>query len=267
MNSELIKKHKISIEGNTNAEQTIVFAHGFGTDQTAWDDVKKAFASDYKLLLYDNVGGGSSDMAAFSPIKYNTISTYADDLLAIADAFQLKNAIIVAHSVSAMIAMLAAVKAPNHFAKMIFIGASPRYLNDNGYVGGFTQEALDSMYETMRTNYYAWVSGFSAAAMGNPGKPELGQGFAITLGAIRPDIALSVAKVIFESDVRHRLREIDKEILLVHAHKDIAVPTEVAEYLNKNIAGSKLVFVDAEGHFPHISAPNEIISSIKNFIE
>lgn len=267
MNSELVKKHKISIEGNMNAAQTIVFAHGFGTDQTAWDKVKNAFAADYKLLLYDNVGGGSSDMAAFSPIKYSTLFTYADDLLAIANEFELKNAIIVAHSVSGMIALLAATKAPHHFSKMIFIGASPRYLNDSGYTGGFTQEALDSMYETMRTNYYAWVSGFSAAAMGNAEKPELGQGFAVTLGAIRPDIALSVAKVIFESDVRNRLKEINKEILLIHAHNDIAVPAEVAEYLHKNISGSKLVFVDAEGHFPHISAPQEVISSIKDFIE
>ncbi len=267
MNSELIKKHKISIEGNIEADQTIVFAHGFGTDQTAWDNVKKAFASDYRLLLYDNVGGGSADINAFSPIKYNSIFTYADDLLAISSDFELENAIIVAHSVSAMIALLAAVKAPHHFSKMIFIGASPRYLNDAGYVGGFTQEALDSMYETMRTNYYAWVSGFSAAAMGNADKPELGEGFAETLGAIRPDIALSVAKVIFESDVRHRLPEIKKEILLIHAHNDIAVPAEVAQYLNKNIPGSRLVFVDAEGHFPHISAPGEIISAIKSFIE
>lgn len=266
MNSELIKKHKISIEGNLNAEKTIVFAHGFGTDQTAWNAVKLAFAEEYKLLLFDNVGGGSSDMAAFSPIKYNTIFTYADDLLAIAKAFELNNSIIVAHSVSGMIALLAAIKAPDHFSKMVFVGASPRYLNDTGYFGGFTQDALDSMYETMRTNYYAWVSGFSAAAMRNADKPELGQGFAVTLGAIRPDIALSVVKVIFESDVRHRLKEINKEILLVHAHDDIAVPPEVAEYMHENIKGSQLVFVNAEGHFPHISAPQEVISAIKNFI-
>jgi sigma-B regulation protein RsbQ len=267
MSSLLVKKHHISIEGNKDAKKVIVFAHGFGTDQTAWKNVKMAFLDEYKLILYDNVGGGAADVAAFSPIKYDTISTYANDLLAIAEAYELNDAIVVAHSVSSMIALIAAIKAPHHFSKMVFIGASPRYLNDGDYTGGFTQEALDEMYETMRTNYYAWVSGFSAAAMGNQGKPELGAEFAATLRLIRPDIALSIAKVIFESDVRSRLSEVNKEILLVHAHNDMAVPAAVAEYLNKNIKGSKLTYVNAEGHFPHISAPDEIITRIKKFIE
>lgn len=266
MSSLLVKKHNISIEGNKDARKVIVFAHGFGTDQTAWKNVITAFEDEYKLILYDNVGGGAADIAAFSPVKYNSISTYADDLLAIAGAYQLKDAIVVAHSVSSMIALIAAIKAPHHFDKMIFLGASPRYLNDTDYTGGFTQKALDEMYEAMRTNYYAWVSGFSAAVMANHEKPELGKQFAATLNVIRPDIALSVAKVIFESDVRNRLSEINKEILLVHAHNDIAVPAAVAEYLHKHIRGSKLSYVNAEGHFPHISAPDEIISSIKEFI-
>lgn len=266
-NSQLVNKHKISLEGNPEAGQVIVFAHGFGTDQTSWKSVKAAFADDYKLLLYDNIGGGASDMAAFSPIKYNNLSVYADDILAIAEAYDLKNAIMVAHSVSSMISLLAALKAPHHFSKMVYIGGSPRYLNDDNYVGGFTQDGLDSMYETMRTNYYAWVSGFSSAAMGNPDKPELGERFASSLGAIRPDVALSVAKVIFESDVREKLSHIDKEILLIHALNDIAVPDDVAHYLNTHIKGSKLTFVDAEGHFPHISAPEEVISAIKEFIK
>ncbi len=262
----LVKKHNIAVEGNPEAEQVIIFAHGFGTDQTAWKDVKAAFAADYKLILYDNIGGGKADMAAFSPVKYTNLTVYANDLLAIAEAFELKDAIVVAHSVSAMISLLAATKSPHHFSKMVFVGGSPRYLNDGEYFGGFTQEGLDSMYETMRTNYYAWVSGFSAAAMGNADKPALGEQFAVTLGAIRPDVALSVAKVIFESDVRERLPQIDKEILLVHALKDIAVPEEVAHYLNANIRGSKLVFVNAEGHFPHMSAPDEVTAAIKAFI-
>ncbi len=250
------------------APQTLVFAHGFGTDQTSWNEVKQAFKDDYRLILYDNVGGGKADPEAYSPIKYNKLNSYADDLLAIAEAFELHDAIVIAHSVSSMITLLAGIKAPEYFSKQVFIGASPRYLNDESqnYYGGFTQTALDSMYTSMTTNYYAWVSGFSAAAMGNPDNPELGASFARTLSEIRPDIALSVAKVIFESDVRDELSKLNKETLLVQSQNDIAVPAQVAEYLYEHIGNSNLVEVDASGHFPHISAPKEIIASIKSFI-
>jgi sigma-B regulation protein RsbQ len=268
MTPSLQKKNNISIEGNLNAKQTIIFAHGFGTDQTSWADVKQAFKDDYRLVLYDNVGAGNADPNAYSPIKYTTLNSYADDLLSIVDDLQLQDAIVVAHSVSSMITMLASVKKPEYFSKVVFIGASPRYLNEDSsnYTGGFTQPALDSMYETMTTNYYAWVSGFSSMAMGNPDNPELGASFARTLGAIRPDTALAGAKVIFESDVRKELPNLQKETLLIQAQEDIAVPAEVAQYLNQHISSSKLVTINATGHFPHISAPQEIITTLKTFI-
>jgi len=268
MTSAIQKKNNVSIEGNINALETLIFAHGFGTDQTAWEKVKSAFAEDYRLVLYDNVGAGKSDPNAFSPIKYSSLQSYADDLLAIIEDLKLKNVKVIAHSVSSMITLLAAIKQPQHFEKLVLIGASPRYLNDEseGYIGGFTQPVLDGMYETMTTNYYAWVSGFSAAAMGNPENPELGESFARTLGDIRPDLALAVAKVIFESDVRQELPKLKKPTLLIQAQEDIAVPNEVALYLNDGIADSKLVHVNATGHFPHMSAPQEVISAIKSFI-
>ncbi|MGZ3757646.1 MAG: alpha/beta fold hydrolase [Mucilaginibacter sp.] len=268
MTDILLKKHNINIEGNLNAKQTIVFAHGFGTDQTSWQQVKQAFTDNYRIFLYDNVGGGKADPAAYSPIKYSALNAYADDLLAIAREFNLQDAIVVAHSVSSMITLLASVKEPQYFKKTVFIGASPRYLDEENtsYTGGFTQPALDSMYETMTTNYYAWVSGFSSAAMGNPEQPELGQEFARTLGAVRPDIALAVAKVIFESDVRAELPKYQKETLLLQTKHDIAVPFEVATYLNKHLSNSTLNQIDAEGHFPHISAPAQVVAAIKSFI-
>jgi sigma-B regulation protein RsbQ len=268
MNSATQTKNNVSVEGNPDAKQTIVFAHGFGSDQTAWKTVTSAFANDYRLILYDNVGGGKSDAEAYSPIKYSTLDTYADDLIAIMEDLDLNAAIVIAHSVSSMITLIAALKSPALFSKAVFIGASPRYINDEAvnYTGGFTQAALNSMYDAMTTNYYAWASGFSSIAMGNPDVPELGEEFARTLSAIRPDIALSVAKVIFESDVRDRLQHLKLEVLLIQSQNDIAVPAAVATYLNENIQGSTLKYVNATGHFPHISAPQEIIKAIKEFI-
>lgn len=266
MTSKLIQWHNIKIEGNLIAGKTIVFGHGFGTDQTAWQSVKTAFEKDYRIILYDNAGAGKLSAETFSSLKYSSLNGYSEDLISILNAFNLTDVIMVAHSVSSMIALLAAIKKPEYFSRLIFIGASPRYLNDENYYGGFDQAQLDAMYENMRTNYYAWVSGFSAAAMGNPDKPELSHYFASTLSSIRPDIALSVAKTIFESDIRKKLHAIKKPILLIQSQKDIAVPMQVARYLNENIRDSTLVTVNAEGHFPHISAPNEIIKAIKEFI-
>ncbi|MHA4894431.1 alpha/beta fold hydrolase [Pedobacter sp. PWIIR3] len=268
MDPKIQKKHNLNIEGNVEAAQTIVFAHGFGTDQTVWKNIKEAFVDDYRIILYDNVGAGKADPDAYSPNKYNSLHAYADDMLEILKALNLDDVIIIAHSVSSMIALLAMNKSPEAVSKAVFLNASPRYINDDeeNYTGGFTQEALDSMYEAMTTNYYAWASGFSAVAMGNPDVPELGEEFARTLSAIRPDIALSVAKVIFESDMREELSKLQNRVLLVQAHEDIAVPPFVAQYLNEHINNSILKYVNATGHFPHISAPDEIIDIIKSFI-
>lgn len=261
-----LKKNNVTILNGNAGKQTIVFAHGFGTNQTAWQKVAPAFADNYRVVLYDNVGAGNSEPTAFSPNKYDTLRSYADDLLDICNELQIKDAIMVGHSASGMISLLAAIKNPTHFSKMVLIGASPRYLDDVGYIGGFTQQALNDLYDAMANNYYAWVSGFAPAIMANADRPQLSASFAQSLSAIRPDIAQSVARVIFQSDHRNDLPKLQIDTLLLQTQQDIAVPMEVAEYLNNNIKNSKLKVVNAEGHFPHMSAPDEIITAIKEYI-
>jgi len=260
-----IEKNNVTII-NDGKEDTILFAHGFGTDQTAWTSVAEAFQRDYRIILYDNVGAGRSAPEAFSPNRYDNLNSYADDLLDICRELNIDHAIMVGHSVSGMISLLAAIKEPQRFRKLILVGASPRYMNDEGYLGGFSREALDSLFQAMDNNYYAWVSGFAPAAMANADRPQLAESFASSLSSIRPDIAQSVARVIFQADYRTALPKLETETLLLQTREDIAVPTEVAEYLHKHIKNSKLKIVNAEGHFPHISAPQEIIKAIKDFI-
>lgn len=261
-----IKRNNVTVIDKGQNTECMIFAHGFGTDQTAWNDIIPSFSDHYKIVLYDNAGAGKSDPDAFSPNRYNTLQSYADDLSDICKALKIRDAIFVGHSVSGMIGLLTAIKEPHLFSKLIFIGASPRYLNDANYTGGFNQSDLDGLYGAMENSYFAWVSGFSAAAMANPDRPHLASIFAGTLAAIRPDIALSVARVIFQSDHRSQLSKLDHDTLLIQTKEDIAVPMFAAEYLNKNIKNSRLTIVEAEGHFPHISAPEEIINAIQNFI-
>lgn len=266
MQQNLINKHNVRIIGNERAARTIIFAHGFGTDQTAWKAVAAAFAAEYKIILYDNAGAGNTDLNTFDADKYRKLYCYSDDLVAICEALDIHDAILVGHSVSGMIGMQAAIKAPHRFHQLVFISASPRYLNDEGYVGGFEQSDLDVLYEAMNNNYFAWVSGFAAMVMNNDDRPQLAAGFAQTLSALRPDIAQSVARTIFQSDCRAELPRLEQDTLIMQTSHDVAVPMEVAEYLHKHIKNSKLVVVNATGHFPHISAPEQIITAIRNFI-
>lgn len=262
----LQKKYNLRIQGNPFSSKTIVFAHGFGSDQTAWRFVTEGFKDDYKIILYDNIGGGQSDPDAYSPLKYHSLEIYAADLLEIAETLELKDAILVAHSVSSMIGLFACLKNPDLFSKIVFVGASPRYLNDEGYEGGFGETDLEVLFQSMKSNYYAWASGFSAVVMRNTEKPELGNEFAGTLSRLQPDIALSVAKVIFNSDCRAELSKLKTEVLIVQSKDDAAVPDSVADFLHNELPNSRLVRINAEGHFAHLSAPLEVIECINSFL-
>lgn len=245
-------------------EQTLVFAHGFGSDQTAWRHQVAAFQSSYKIVLFDHVGAGKSDMAAYSPRRYSSLYSYAEDLLELCAQLKLSQVILIGHSVSGMVSLLAALVDPSRFKQLIFLGASPRYVNepDTNYIGGFEQSDLDALYAAMSTNYYAWVSGFAPIAMGNPEKPELAIEFANTLAAIRPDIAQAVARVIFQSDHRTELPKLKVPAVILQSNNDVAVPLVVGEYLAKKLPQSKLININAQGHLPHISAPEVVTNTI-----
>lgn len=262
------EKNNVSVCGKANAAQTLIFGHGFGSDQTAFAPLVKAFEADYKIVLFDNVGGGKADINAFSPSRYSTIQGYVTDLGDILRELNLDNVVYVGHSVNGIIGLLCAIKYPSYFNKLVLLGSSPRYLNDpeTGYVGGFNQDDLEQLYNAMSTNYYAWASGFAQLVVQNHDRPELAANFAKSLSSIRADIALSVAKAIFEMDHRNDLGKSAIPAMIVQTANDPAVPKVVGDYLLEHIPNSQLASVDTKGHFPHVSAPDEVISIIKSFI-
>lgn len=254
MATGLVERNNVRILGH--GEQVIVFAHGFGSDQTVWRHQVAAFAPNYRIVLFDHVGAGSSDFTAYSPRRYSSLYSYAEDLLDLCSELKLHQCILVGHSVSGMISLLAALIEPQRFKQLFFISASPRYLNDQGYVGGFEQSDLDKIYEAMSSNYYAWASGFAPLAVGNPAQPELATEFASTLTDIRPDIAQAVARVIFQSDHRAQLPQLTIPTVILQSSHDIAVPPEVGQYMANNLPNSRLLSLSATGHLPHMSAPD-----------
>ncbi len=262
------QRNNVNIVGNPDAAETIVFGHGFGTDQTGFAEVVKHFSDNYRIVLYDNVGGGKSEIEAFSPQRYQSLDGYVRDLIEIFEELHLREVIYVGHSVNGMVGLLTSIQHPEFFKKLILLGASPHYLNEptDNYVGGFNPEDLQGLYEAMSSNYYAWASGFSKMVMGHADRPQLAERFAGTLSEIRPDIAQFVAKAIFSSDHRNDLAKATVPILVIQTSHDIAVPEVVGQYLHEHIKNSKFIRVNAEGHFPHMSAPTEVAEAILSYI-
>lgn len=261
-----IVRNNVTITGRLDAPRTIVFAHGFGSDQSAWSRVAAAFADDYRIVLYDHVGAGKSDPAAFVQHKYLRLETYARDLLAICAALELEGAALVGHSMGAMIGLLAAIERPHHFSRQILVGASPRYLDDGDYRGGFTKGDLNTVYSAMQANFLQWADGFAPLMIGEGHSPNFARAFAESLKSISPKKALTVACAVFQSDHRADLKKVSIPTLIIQSLHDFAVPMSVANYLHAHIPGSTLRVIEASGHLPHVTADAEVAAAIRAFI-
>jgi sigma-B regulation protein RsbQ len=244
----------------------MVFAHGYGCDQNMWRHVAPAFADDFKVVLFDQTGAGGSDLSAYDAEKYSTLSGYADDLIELCKELRLEAPVFVGHSVSAMIGILAALKEPGLFSKMVLIGPSPCYINDGDYVGGFSAEQIDELLEFLSQNHMGWSSAMAPAIMGNADRPELGEELAASFCRMEPSIAKQFARVTFLSDNRADLAELATPALILQCSEDIIAPACVGEYVHRALKGSTFVQLAATGHCPNLSAPGEVIAAIRAYV-
>lgn len=250
--------HNVKVLGSGN--QRIVLAHGFGTDQSVWKHLIPHLVDDFQVVLYDNMGAGTTNPEYFDFERYTSLEGYAYDLISILEELQAHSCIFVGHSVSGMIGAIASVTRPDLFSKLVLIAASPRYLNDVDYYGGFEQEDLNQLFEAMGQNYKAWCSGFAPLAVGGDMDSVAVQEFSRTLFNMRPDIALSVAQTIFQSDMRQILGMVTVPCHILQSFKDLAVPVVVSEYLHQHLGGESIVEVmSSDGHLPQLSSPDIVI--------
>ncbi|KAL3833280.1 hypothetical protein ACJIZ3_008016 [Penstemon smallii] len=250
--------HNVRVLGS--GDQTIVLAHGFGTDQSVWKHLIPHLVEEYRVVLYDNMGAGTTNPDYFDFERYSTLEGYAYDVIAILEELQIQTCVYVGHSVSAMIGAVASITRPDLFTKLVAVSASPRYVNDPDYYGGFEQDDLLQLFDAMKSNYKAWCDGFAPLAVGGDMESVAVQEFSRTLFNMRPDIALSVAQTIFCSDMRPILAHVTLPCHIIQSMKDLAVPVVVAEYLHQNISGESIVEVMAtEGHLPQLSSPDIVI--------
>jgi pimeloyl-ACP methyl ester carboxylesterase len=263
LDGPLARRHRVHVVGS--GPRPVVFGHGLGTDQGAWAKVVHDLPADVTALLFDLPGAGPLLPEGFDPDDYRTIAAFADDLLDLLEEVGVTGCTYVGHSVAGMVGALAAIEAPARFARLVLLNASPRYLNDADYLGGFERVDVDGILGTMAANYQAWVAGFAPAAVG-AGAPRAVDEFSAGLLAMRPDVTLRIARTIFESDVRALLPMLRVPTALIHSREDIAVPATVGRYLHEHIAGSELFWIDAVGHLPHLSAPGAVGTALRGIL-
>ena len=245
----------------------MLLAHGFGCDQNMWRFLVPEFERDHQVVRFDYVGAGRSDLAAYDPEKYGRLEGYAEDVLDVCRALDLRDVVFVGHSVSAMVGVLAANAEPERFAHLIMVGPSPRYLNDApDYVGGFERADIEGLLETMDRNYIGWANFLAPAIMKNPDRPELGQELTESFCSTDPTIARRFAEATFFADNRADLPRLRVPSLVLQCSEDIIAPLAVGEYVHRNTPGSTLRLMRASGHCPHMSAPEETVALIKEYL-
>ncbi|MCC2548210.1 alpha/beta hydrolase [Hymenobacter sp. BT175] len=261
---DVLKRNNVTVTGA--GTQAMLFVHGFGCDQHMWRLVAPAFEDRYRVVLLDLVGAGQSDLTAYDPDRYNSLSAHADDILEVLAALDLPDVVLVGHSVSAMIGVLAAARAPDRIARLVLVAPSPRYLNDTDYNGGFEQADIEELLQAMDSNYLGWSASITPVIMGHLDQPELAAELNNSFCRTDPTIARHFARVTFLSDNRADLARVRTPALILQCAHDALAPLAVGTYLRQHLADSELVVLDTSGHCPHLSAPQATIAAMNTFL-
>lgn len=264
MPMSISERHNINIVGG--GSKTIVFAHGYGCDQAMWRFLVPAFRDSHRIVLFDHVGAGKSDLSQYSRERYGSLNGYADDVLDIVDAVCSEPVIFVGHSVSSMIGVLAAIKRPEAFERLVLVGPSPCYINDGDYVGGFTRPDVEGLLQTLDENHLGWSRAMAPVIMKNAERPELASELAESFCRTDPEIAKHFARVTFLSDNRADLASVTVPTLVLQCSDDSIAPDSVGEFVHRNVRGSEFVKLQATGHCPHMSGPAEMVRTIADYL-
>jgi sigma-B regulation protein RsbQ len=262
---DVLTRNNVTVGGRADG-QPLVFAHGYGCDQNMWRFVAPAFAGQYRTVLFDFVGAGGSDPSAYDPRRYGSLQGYAADVVDVVRALDLHDVIFVGHSVSAMIGVLAASREPDRFAALVLVAPSPRYIDDEGYAGGFAESDIEELLASLDRNYLGWSTTMAPVIMANADRPELGAELTASFCRTDPEVAKRFARATFLSDNRADLAGVKLPTLVLQCSDDPIAPDSVGEYVHAQIPGSTLVKLRATGHCPNLSAPAETVTAIAAFL-
>ena len=260
--------HRLAVqEGGARNSRPMLFAHGFGCDQTLWRFVTPELAAEHRIITFDYVGAGRSDRTAYDPSRYSSLQGFADDVLEICRRLDLQDVVLVGHSVSATVALLASIAEPERFSELILITPSPRYLDDPPeYRGGFARPDIDALLGMMDVNATGWAAYLAPVVMGNPERPDLASDLEATFCAIDPVMARQFAEVTFLADNREDLGKVTVPSLIVQVSDDVVAPMDVGRYLHARLADSTFQVIQGTGHCPHVSHPAETVAIIREYL-
>lgn len=259
---DVLRRNAVTVTGRSDGP-VMVFGHGYGTDQTTWRAVADRFAGDHRVVLFDYVGSGRSDLSAYDQRRYDSLEGYADDLIEVIDAADARDVVFVAHSVSGMIGALASIRRPDLFSQLIMICPSPRYVNDDDYVGGFDREDVLELLAAIEANQPGWAASLAPAVTAREDLPEVADRVRDLLATTAHEVATHFARVVFFSDVRHRLAEITVPTTVLQSVGDIICPPHIGAYLQERIPACELVRLDSAGHFVHLTDPELVADQIR----
>lgn len=262
----VLRRNNVVVQGHDQGLPALVFVNGFGCEQSVWRSVAPRFAPQRQIVLFDHVGGSRAQAGAYDPDHYGSLQAYADDLLEVCDAAGVDNAILVGHSIGAMIGVLAAIRWPAAFHQLILLNPSPCYLNDGSYLGGFERHDLDALLEAMDLDYRHWIHQIAPLLMGRPDRPELAWELESSFKRLDPSVARQFARLAFDSDLRQELAQLSTPTTVLQCNDDNMVPDVVGEFMQENIRNCQLLRLNTGGHFPHMSEPQEVFHALRSLL-
>lgn len=262
---DVLSRGNVTVAGNPQG-RPMVFAHGFGCSQETMVDLAESFLEDFRVVLFDHVGSGRSDLSAYDPVKYDSLEGYADDLLEIIETLGLSDVVFVGHSVGSMIGVIASLRSPEAFGALVLLGPSPCYVDAPGYTGGFSRPDIDALLDRLDTNYLGWSETMAPVIAGNPDRPEVAERLTASFCSLDPAVARQFARVTFLSDNRRDLADVRTPTLVLQSKEDVIAPLVVGRYVHDAIAGSELVVLDARGHTPNLSGPAQVAAAITSYL-
>jgi sigma-B regulation protein RsbQ len=260
-----IERHHVTVSGDPEG-RPMLFAHGFGCDQSMWRFVAPAFEADHRIVLFDHLGMGRSDRSAYDPVRHASLEGYAQDVVALCRDLELEDVVLVGHSVSAMIGVLAVRLAPELFGALVMVSPSPRYSDDDDYVGGLTPADVDGLLESLESNYLGWSAQMAPVILGRPDRPDLEEELTDSFCRTDPEVARQFAEVTFRSDNRADLPGVRVPTLVLQSAEDAIAPPTVGRYVHEHVPRSTLAVLDTVGHCPHLSAPEATIAAMRDFL-
>ena len=266
VSADVLLRNNVKIIGT--GPRVMLMAHGFGCNQLMWRFLTPELNREYTIVLFDYVGSGSANLAAYSKQKYADLAGYAQDIVDICQTLDLQQVVLVGHSVSSMISLIAAQQIPERIHSLVMVCPSPCFLNDPpDYMGGFEKADLTELIDLMDKNYIGWAQYLAPLVAGDTEADFVRQELSDSFCSTNPVTAKNFAKATFFSDYRTLLPLNRHPVLLLQSQTDTLASVFIGEYMQQQMPHSVLQVIPAKGHCLHMTHPLQVATHVQHFMQ